>query len=408
MEQKTAHALEGIKVIEVAVMAAVPMTARLLGDWGADVIRIEKPEKGDMWRTWLTANGYPLAPEVNCRYWENYNRNKKSITLDFSQPQGYEILIKLVERADVFLTNMRPYQIEKLNIGYDKLSQVNPRLIYASLTGSGKNGQERDLPGHDTTMFWVRSGLLYLMQQAGIPPRSPGTQVTACGDALTGLGLAGGISLALFVRERTGMGQELNMSLLHTGIFSNVRVAMALGTDDEPTKRSREELSPLINSYETKDGRWLQMSQSPPDQFWSEFCHTIGREDLEHDPRFDSPESRTQNQLALFHIVEDVFRSKTFAEWTSRLNSARMLWAPINKPQEVTFDSQARENDVFVPFDHPTFGRIEEIASPIKLSKTPATIRIPAPELGQHTEEILLELGYTWEEIEQFKLQKLI
>lgn len=401
-------ALEGIKVIEVATMAAAPMAGRLLGDWGADIIHIEHPLRGDPWRTWLTNNGIPLTPAASCLYWENYARNKKSMTLDISQPRGQEVLLKLTEDADVFLTNMRPYEIAKFNIGYETISRTNSRLIYASLTGGGRNGPEKDAPGHDTVMFWVRSGLMYMMQQNGMPPRSPGTQVLACGDVLTSLGLAGGIILALFMRERTGVGQEVDMSLLHTGIFACAQTAIALGTDEEPVRRTREENPPLTNSYETRDGRWLQLSLSPPDTYWSGFCRVIEHEDLEHDPKFESFESRTQNQVALLKILEKTFRLKDFEEWKIRLIEARMLWAPVSKPQEVIHDPQARANDVFIPFDHPTCGHVEEISNPIKLSKAPSTIRTPAPEFGQHTEEILLGLGYKWEEIGQLKQQGVI
>ena len=332
-----------------------------------------------------------------------------------SQVRGREILYKLVEGADVFLSNMRPYELEKFSLEYGTLSQLNPRLICANLTGCGREGPDKNAPGHDTVMFWVRSGILYQIEQGGVPPVSPGVRILACGDKLTGLGLAGGIVLALFVRERTGIGQEVDMSLLHTGIFANPSVALALapgaqvlGRNEEGKPRHKEEVPALVNSYQTKDGRWLHLCLAPADTYWSGFCRAIEREDLEHDPRFESLEARQENQDALYHILGEVFLTKTLAEWRTRLTEAGMLWAPVQSPQEVIADPQVRASGILMPFDHPTLGRIEVIANPIKLSKTPATIRMPAPEFSQHTEEVLLELGYTWEDIAKFKEQNTI
>ena len=164
-------------------------------------------------------------------------------------------------------------------------------------------------------------------------------------------------------------------------------------------------MSPLVVCHQTKDERWLQLSLAPSQPYWSGLCRAIERPDLEHDPRFETTEARTENQEALFPIMEEVFRDKTLEEWKPRLTEAGMLWAAIQSPREVVKDPQARANDVFIPFDHPDFGRIEVVANPIKLSKTPATVRTPAPEFSEHTEEVLLELGYSWENIAQFKQQ---
>ena len=408
-------ALDGIKVVEVTTMAAAPMAGRLLGDWGAEVIRVEHPETGDPWRGWLTQGGLELPPELQYHFWENYNRNKKSVTLNISQETGRKILYKLVEKADVFLTNRRPFELEKFSLEYDTLSRLNPRLIYASLTGFGRKGPEKDAPAHDTVAFWARSGFMYLLQQGGMPPPIPGYRTLASGDKLSSIAVACGIILALLARERTGEGQEVDVSLLHTAVFALVNVALALGPieevfgeGEEVVRREREEMSPLVVCHQTKDERWLQLSLAPSEPYWSGLCQAMERPDLEHDPRFESIEARTENQADLFHIFEEVFRSKTLAEWTPRLIETEMLWAPVQSPREVINDPQARANDVFVPYDHPDFGQIEVVANPIRLSKTPATVRTPAPEFSQHTEEVLLELGYTWEDIAQFKEQGII
>ena len=408
-------ALEGIKVIDVSTMAAVPIAARLLGDWGADVIHVEHPTDGDPWRTWLQQAEWTQNPEVDYQYWEHYNRNKRSITLDLSREPGREVLYKMIEGADVFLSNLRPYELEKFSLDYDSLSRLNPKLICANLTGCGKEGPDKNEPGHDTVMFWVRSGITYQMERAEVPPLSQGVRILACGDKLTGLGLAGGIALALFVRERTGIGQEVNMSLLQTGIFANVSVALALasetetlGRDEEGNPRHKAEIPALVNSYKTKDGRWVQLCLAPSDTYWSGLCQAIEREQLEHDPRFESFEERAENQADLYQLLGEVFLTRTMAEWKIRLTETGMLWAPVQSPHDVVADPQVRASGVFVPFDHPTFGRINVLANPISLSKTPATLRTPAPEFGQHTEEVLLEHGYSWDDIVQLKEQDII
>jgi len=219
------------------------------------------------------------------------------------------------------------------------------------------------------------------------------------------MALAYGVAIALFVRERTGIGQEVDVSLFQTGVFAlsyDISGALVTGQDRQPIERE-EVTNPLTVPYLTKDGRWLRLGMPQADLYWSKFCRALGREDLEHDPRFESFEPRIENHLVLFKIMEEVFLSKTLDEWRVRLTGEGISWGPVQNLPEVVADPQARANDFFVPLDHPTYGRMEVVANPVKLSKTPATVRMPAPEFGQHTEEILLEHGYTWEDIGRFK-----
>lgn len=405
-------ALEGIKVVDLSQVAAVPMAARHLADFGADVIHIEHPLRGDAWRVYQAgiSRGTAGAPSHINYNWEIYNRNKRGMTLDLSKERGREIIHKLVEKADVFLTNARPYELEKFDLTYKTVANLNRRLIYGYLTGYGKKGPERDAPGYDQTAYWYRSGKPYLLSWPGSPPpifRS------AFGDHVAALALAYGVMMALFVREKTGVGQELDLSLFHMGIYVNsfdIAGALVTGRDYEDWRPKSREDAPnaLVNVYQTKDERWLSIVLLQPDRYWSSFCKAIERVELEHDPRFESFEPRKQNHVTLFHILEDVFRAKTLVEWKSRFTEAGLPFAPMHNLLEVVSDPQARANDFFVPFDHPTYGRIEVIANPINLSATPATIRTPAPELGQHTEEILLELGYDWEDITALKNEEVI
>ena len=400
--------LEGIKIVQTATAMAGPMCARLLADWGADVIYIEHPIRGDMLRSHRTAPGRQLGitSDINHNA-ENYSRNKRGMTLNLSQEGGLEIIYKLLEKADVFVSNFRMRELKKFKLEYETLSRLNPRLIHANMSGYGKKGTDKDLPGYQYTGFFSRSGYFHVMQ---VPGAEPTLTPIGSGDNIAGLALAYGIMVALFIRERTGIGQQVDASLFQTGVFtisSEIAGSLVTGQDRQWVER-KDIVNALGNFYQTKDGRWLRLSVNQPDPYWSRFCKAIEREELEHDPRFALFEPRIENHAALFTILEEVFHSKTIDEWKVRLNEAGLPWAPVQSLPEVINDPQARANDFFVPLDHPTHGTIEVVANPVKFSNTsPAKIR-PAPQFNQHTEEILLEHGYTREDIVRFKEQGVI
>jgi len=408
-------ALDGIRVIDVSQVAAVPMAARHLADFGADVIHIEHPVTGDSFRVIQAGMSQVTGIQSDINYvWENYNRNKKGVTLDLSQERGQEILYRLVERADVFLTNMRPFELERYKLEYDTLSRLNPGLIYGALNGYGKKGADKDAPAYDHTAYWARSGISHRVTSLTLP-LPPGTPppafLPAFGDNVAALALAYGVMTALFQREKTGAGQEVAVSLFHTAVYQlSFDLAGTLVTGQDCGRMtSRDDVrSPLTTQYQTRDGRWILLIGLRPERYWAGFCQVIEREDLEHDTRFATVEAMTENSAALLHILEEVFRSKTLDEWRPRLSAAGFPWSPVQSFPEVINDPQARANDFFISYDHPAYGRMEGVANPVKLSKCPETVRMPAPEFGQHTEEVLLELGYTWEDIEQFKQQGVI
>ena len=405
-------ALEGIRVIETASAVAGPLAGRLLGDLGADVIHVEHPARGHLTRAQRHMIGNRLQGgrqiESDIDYMtENTNCNKRGMALDLSTKGGLEILRRMLESADVFLTNFRPRELEKFDLEYTTLSRLNPRLIMASLTGYGKNGPDKDLPGYDFNVFWARSGILHVLQKRGdIPISTP----VGLGDRVTALAFAYGIAAALLARERTGLGQEVDMSLLQAAIFVNATdVGGALATGLDRQNVDRECLAnALLNSYQTRDGRWLRIALNQPDRYWSRVCRAIEREDLEHDRRFNSFLPRLENHHALFEVLEEAFLSRTLDEWRVRLDEAGLPWAPILSLPEVIGDPQVRANDCFAALDHPTYGTIEIVANPVKLSRTPAAARMPAPQYGQHTEEILLEYNYTQEDVAQFREQGVI
>jgi crotonobetainyl-CoA:carnitine CoA-transferase CaiB-like acyl-CoA transferase len=403
-----ALALEGIKVVEVAQAAAAPMGGRLLADLGADVLHIENPATGDSHRYFQSRPsdaikaGRGVPSEVNYNF-ELYNINKRSVTLNLASEQGRGIIYKFIEKADVFTSNLRPFELEKFKLEYKDLSKLNPRLIFASLTGYGRKGPNRDSPGYDIISYWARAAIPYLMDATGFRP--------AFGDSLGGLMLAFGIMTALFVRERTGVGQEVDMSLFGVGVFQmsfDISGALIEKREfDEFRPQGREDsFNPLVGGYTTKDERQFVLMCLQPDRYWPKVCQAIEREDLINDPRFNTFEARAQNRMELYTIFDEAFRSKTLEEWKPRFSAIPTGW--VQKLLDVINDPQARANDFFVTLDHPIHGPIEVIAPPVKFSKTPATVRTAAPELGQHTEEVLLENGYTWEDIARFREQGII
>jgi len=429
-----AAALEGIRVVDVSQVAAVPMCARHLADFGADVVHIEHPARGDSWRVFQSGQGRGNSgPESEINYnWENFNRNKRSVSVDISTREGQALLYRMAEWADVFLTNLRMFERERYRLGYQDIRKVNPRIIYGSLTGYGQKGPDRDASAYDTTAYWTRAGFPHRLRAHGIA--NPG-YTAAMGDNVAALGLAFGVMMALYVRGRTGVGQEVDTSLFHAGIYQlSFDIAGTLVTgkdfddwrtqryaDDQERMVRREKLvaeaqealdrlsdfyrenivNPLSGVYRTRDNRTLTFVILQPDLWWSRFCKAIEREDLENDPRFSTFEARAEHAAELYHIFRDAFLSKTLEEWRPRLQG--MPYSLQQNYKEVIADPQARANDMFAEIDHPVYGRMEVVASPVKCSETPATIRMPAPEFSQHTEEFLLELGYAWEDIAGFK-----
>ena len=421
-------ALEGIRVIDASQVVAVPTAARHLADFGADVIHVEKPGGGDAWRT-----NTPPVNGINYN-WESINRNKRSLCLDLTKAKGQEILHKLVESADVFLTNSRIKERSKFNIEYETLRRVNPKIIYCHLTGHGQKGPERDLPAYDTTAAWYRSGTHHMLSVPGMP--NVGFR-SGFIDTVASLGLFAGVMTALYNREFTGVGQEVEVSLLTIGIYqltydiSRVLVDKpgSVAPSPLPPPASEEEaerrkivfedalratnrltemwqqLNPatMMCDYRTKEGRIIHLNVVQPQRYWPRMCRALGRPELEHDERFATSELRSKNHAELYEIMKTEFAGKDLEEWKQRLSNAEIPFAPQQTLDEVIQDPQARENGYFVPFDHPIHGPIEVIQSPVKLSKTPSSIRLPAPEFGQHTSEVLAEIGYSPDDIAELK-----
>jgi crotonobetainyl-CoA:carnitine CoA-transferase CaiB-like acyl-CoA transferase len=399
--------LDGIRVIDVTQHGAAPMASCLLAQWGAEVIHIEHPVKGDGGRG-LQAGGAVSIQQHKINYvWELVNLNKKSLTADLAQQEGREIIYRLAARSDVFLSNLRPREVEKFEMHYETLKRRNPEIIYANLTGYGPKGPDANSPGWDDSAYFSRAGIIYTMSEEGEVPVS---SRPALGDFPTGMACAFGIMIALFARQRLGIGQELYTSLFNSGVWASMfDVQGALLTHQDPPEYRRDSVpNPLGNTYKTKDGRWIRLTMLQPDPYWPGFCQAIGQEELHNDPRFDSIQKRTENNVALIKIIEEAIARRTAEEWTVRLGEFGLSFGLIQKPSEVAYDPQARANEFFTPVNHPNYGPIELVLAPIKFSKTPGAFRTPAPEFGQHTEEILLEIGYSWDDIGHLRDKKVI
>ena len=394
-------AMAGIKVVELAHWVAMPAAMAIMADWGAEVVKIENPQGGDPVRGFMGMGIYPFDLSLSPPF-EMDNRNKRSVVLDMRRPEAQEAVHRLVAEADVFATNLEPDTLSRFGVEYEALAAKHPRLIYASLSGYGDDGEEWERPGFDYSAHWARSGIMGVLGEPDGPPVSPRP---GFGDHSTSLAIVSAVSAALFNRERTGKGQRVSTALLHTAMWQlgiDIQACLLAGQDVPRTTRTAVG-NPLLNYYRAGDGRWLflVMPQSAP--YWSGFCKAIGRKDLEKDPSFGTTGGRWRNGAALVAILEEVFARRPRAEWGRLLDEHGCIWGLVQTPGDIDTDPQVWANGFLTTADHPAQGEIKLIASPVRFSTTPASVRSTAPQLGEHTEEVLLEHGYTWEDLTRFK-----
>ncbi len=397
--------LEGVKVVEFATWVAVPGAAAILSDWGASVIKLENIHGGDPLRGFTHIENVRVT-DIH-HWWELDNRGKRSVAIDIDKEQGRTILRKLVENADVFLTNVRPQSLERRGLGYESLIKWNPRLIYMSFTGFGEVGVDKNKLGYDITAFWTRGGF---MNRCSAPGAMPPMQPHATGDQTSSGYIAGAVSTTLFAREKTGKGQKVNLSLYHNAVWClawEVQAALSTGTEIQWRHQNRVR-NPLWNIYQTKEGRWLQLACLQTDRDWYPFCEAIEREDLKQDPRFDSHQKREENNKVLISIINEAISKKTLEEWKGIFGRHDIIYEKAQSITELVKDPQAVESEFFAEFKHPSGKDMKLVNSFAKFSETPASIRGAAPEFGQHTEEVILELGYNWEDIANLKEQGVI
>jgi crotonobetainyl-CoA:carnitine CoA-transferase CaiB-like acyl-CoA transferase len=396
-----AGALEGIRIVELGHWVAVPSACAILADWGAEVIKIENPGVGDALRGMKSIEGVLLNNHI-MPVFEVLNRGKQGLAVNLRMKQGREIVYRLVEQCDVFASNFQPRVLDKLGMDYETLNQLNSRLIYATLTGYGEVGEDKEKPGYDYAAFWARGGLMSKLCAPASPPPShrPGI-----GDNITSMCITSGILAALLARERSGKGQKVAFSLYQTAVWvmnQDLQVALTKGVEIPNIERRRAK-NPLWNSYQTSDGRWIQLAMMQSERFWPAFCTAIGRPELQNDDKFNTDEKREKNSELLVSIIDEVFAAKPLHEWMDILDRHGLVNSMAQTVSEIADDPQAIQNDFFAKLDHPNAGEIRLVASPVKFSDTNAAVKGPAPQVGQHTEEILLENGYTWDDIIRLK-----
>ncbi|MFJ8749042.1 CaiB/BaiF CoA transferase family protein [Streptomyces sp. NPDC102441] len=398
-----AEVMSGIRVVEVAAWTYVPVAGAILTEWGADVIKIEHPESGDPQRGLVTSGLVP-AGGVNHMF-ELPNRGKRSVGLDLKSPQGHATLMKLVAEADVFLTNFRPAARKKLGIDVEDVRAHNDRIVYVRGSAAGQRGPESELGGYDLTSFWARSGAAENVSPValGYPVTMPGP---AFGDVMGGLTLAGAVSSALLHRERTGEALTVDGSLLAMGAWAmgaTIAGAHAFAIDEMPKSTPDRPANPMVNSYRTADGRYIAIVMMESDRFWPELMHVLGSPELIDDPRFDSHAKRMANTAGCTEALATGFAKKTLAEWRKILQHINGAWAPVQRPREVVTDQQILANDIIADVTDASGKDFKLVSAPVQFDERPGTVR-RAPEHGEHTDEVLQELGLSMEEIIDLKV----
>lgn len=399
--------LDGMRVIDWTIWQQGPVCSTMLGDLGADVIKVEERIGGDPGRGMAKMSGIDMSDKPNF-YFEANNRNKRGITVDLKKPEGREIIYRLVETADVFVQNFRKGVAERLGLGYAELRQRNPRLIYATATGYGPEGPESGDPSFDQ-LGLARSGI---MLAAGEPDMPPLAIAGGIADQMGAIMLAYGVLAALLARERFGVGQEVDGSHLGSmmalqGLSVSARLMWGFAIPRMPRKY---QANPLWNHYQCQDGRWICLGMLQPDRYWAEFCRAVGRPELASDERFVDLRVRAANAGAAIEILDQVFAGKPLAEWLTILRAGGdFIFCQVNAVDDLPDDPQVRANDYVVDYEHPRHGATQVIGLPVRLGETPGSIRLPAPEFGEHTEQILTEvLGYSWEQVAALKEREVI
>jgi crotonobetainyl-CoA:carnitine CoA-transferase CaiB-like acyl-CoA transferase len=394
------QAFDGVRVIELAQWVFVPVAGALLADWGADVVHIE-PTEGDPYRGLATQGIGSERGGVNLSL-ALANRGKRSLALDIRHEDGLAILHKLLESADVFLTNMRPAALRRAGLGSDELTRRYPSLVFARGHGYGVRGPDADQAGYDATAFWARGGMAHILT----PPERdyPIGQRGAMGDRNGALALAFGIAAALLKRSRTGAGSVVDVSLLSTAMWTLSSDLLAALAGDEPKASSGRGplVNPLVGVYRTKDGRHISLVFLQPDRYWPDFCRIIGRPELLEDARFGDMAARKENAAACVAELDGVFATRTFDEWKAILAGLDAPWAPVQSVTELLDDPQVQANEYIgeVVLDGETAYRLPAV--PVQFDGCSPPLR-RAPEHGEDTETLLLELGYGWDDIATLK-----
>jgi crotonobetainyl-CoA:carnitine CoA-transferase CaiB-like acyl-CoA transferase len=389
---------EGLKVLDCASFIAAPAAATVLSDFGAKVIKIEPPGSGDPYRNLPNLPGYPHS-EHNYA-WIMEARNKRSLALDLSKPEGQAVLHRLAAEADVFITNFPPAVRGRLGISYAELAPLNERLIYASFTGYGEKGEEANKPGFDSNAYWARSGLMDLVRAD--TTTTPARSIAGMGDHPCAMALYGAIVTALYKRERTGKGSHVASNLMANGIWANGVMAQAkLCGAKFAERRSREHaLNAVTNHYKCRDGRWIILSLLNEEKQWPALARCLGREDLISDARFATKPDRHARSVELIRLFDEIFATRDLAEWRKGLDGNGLVFGVVGILDDIPTDRQMIDNDVLVPFDGEAMLTVN---SPIWVDGSQKTAPRRPPNVGEHSDEVLREAGYDEAAIRQLR-----
>ena len=398
-------AFDGVRVVELAQWVFVPVAGALLADWGADVVRVERLE-GDPYRGLATQGIGVDADGVNLSV-ALANRGKRSIAVDLQRPEGIAVLHELLASADVFLTNLRPAALARLGLDAETVRARYPALVYARGHGFGVRGPDADRPGYDASAFWARGGMAHVLTP---PDRDyPIGQRGAMGDRNGAMALAFGIAGALLKRARTGAGSVVDVSLLAIAMWtlsSDLLAALQGQTVGAASGRGPSP-NPLVGSYRTRDGRHVQLVFLEADRYWPDFCRLLGRDELIDDARFVDLAARRVHSAELVTLLDAEFARRTLAEWKGLLSRIDAPWAPVQAVHELVDDPQVVANGYLGEVSIEGGPTYRLPAVPVQFDEQPPPLR-RAPEHGEHTEAVLLELGYGWERIDELKSAKVI
>jgi len=401
MQPKPKALLEGVRILDLSRVLAGPYCTMILGDLGADIIKVEAPGLGDDTRHW----GPPFATGGESAYYLCVNRNKRSITLNLKSEKGIHILKKLIEQSDVLVENFRVDSMEKWGLGYETLQQIHPGLIYCSITGYGYTGPYRNLAGYDF-IIQAQGGVMSITGPEEGEPYKVGVAIA---DITAGLFACNAILAALFNHQITGQGQRIDISLLDSQIAWLANVGSNYLISGEKSTRYGN-AHPNIVPYQTfraRDGYFALGVGN--DSQWKQFCERAGLEEWLEDERFTTNARRVENRNILIPLLEDLICHHEIAYWLSILESAGVPCGPINSIEQVMDDPQVQAREMVIQVNHPTAGRIRMVGSPLKIPTNPVNVRLPPPMLGEHTEKILQELlDYDLKSIVELRIEKVI
>jgi CoA:oxalate CoA-transferase len=403
IEKSMSGPLDGIRIVDWTIWQQGPVATQMLADLGAEVIKIEERERGDPGRGIVAVAGSSTVKGGRNYYFEANNKHKKSIALNLKQPEAREIVHRLAARSDVFVQNFRKGVAQRLGLGYAELAALNPRIIYASASGYGPEGPDSGEPSFDY-LGQARSGI---MNAIGTGSTAPTYVYGGIADQMGAIMLAYGVLAALFARERTGIGQEVDAS--HLGSMMALQglnvVARTIMGKEFPRNTRANAYNPLWNHYRCADDKWISLAMLQPDRYWKNFCEVVGKPELIEDPRFAEAKVRGKNSAAVVAIFDEVFAARPRDEWMRVLKGrGDFIYTIVNSVSDLPDDPQVRANGYVVEYDHPALGNLTLLGMPVKLSATPGEPRGHAPELGEHTELLLTEmLGYSWDDIARLR-----